>query len=235
MHHRGYAFNADASAPGILELLEPVRERGGVVLELGCGSGALTSHLVATGHRVIATDASPAMLALAEEAVPDAEELRRLTLPDDPLPACDAVVSLGHVLSYLPDEGAIEKGLVAAADALRPEGVLALDLLDFRYGDVLAGETTVGRVGDDWAIVTRLSRPEKGLYVREITTFVLAKDGSWRRDDERHQNVLVDTSRLPGLLAEHGVEARILDSFGQEDLPEGLVAVVGSRPDPPCR
>ena len=57
--------HGDACAPGILAKLRPVRERGGVVLELGCGSGALTRHLVAAGYRVIATEASPAMLALA--------------------------------------------------------------------------------------------------------------------------------------------------------------------------
>ena len=53
--------------PGILALLEPVRARGGLVLEVGCGSGLLTRHLVDAGHRVIATDASPAMVELAQE------------------------------------------------------------------------------------------------------------------------------------------------------------------------
>ena len=62
VHHLGFGFHAEACAPGILALLETVRERGGVVLELGCGSGLLTRHLVEAGHRVIATDASPAML-----------------------------------------------------------------------------------------------------------------------------------------------------------------------------
>jgi hypothetical protein len=36
VHHLGFGFNADATAPGILALLEPLR--GGRVLELGCGS-----------------------------------------------------------------------------------------------------------------------------------------------------------------------------------------------------
>ncbi len=58
VHHEGFGGHGDACAPGILGKLRPVRERGGVVLELGCGSGALTRHLVAAGHRVIATDAS---------------------------------------------------------------------------------------------------------------------------------------------------------------------------------
>ena len=45
IHHLGFGFHADACAPGILELLEPVRERSGLVLEVGCGSGLLTRYL----------------------------------------------------------------------------------------------------------------------------------------------------------------------------------------------
>jgi SAM-dependent methyltransferase len=229
VHHRGYGFHADACAPGILTLLEPVRERQGLVLELGCGSGALTHHLVEAGHRVVATDASPPMLELARAAVPGAKDLRLLKLPDDPLPECDAVVSVGHVLSYLPNERALEAALVAAANTLRAGGVLAIDLLDLRYGDDMSVDETRGRVGDDWAVVAKLSRPHERLYVREITTFIRNEDGTWRRDDERHENVLVETTRIPAFLAKHGLDARVAESFGEEELPRGLVTVVGSR------
>jgi SAM-dependent methyltransferase len=228
-HHRGYGFHADACAPGILALLEPVRARRGLVLELGCGGGALTRHLVDGGHRVVATDASPAMLELAREAVPGVEELRRLTLPDDSLPSCDAVVSVGHVLSYLPDEDAITAALTAAATALRPGGMLAIDLLDLRYGDELDGTESRSRVGEDWAVAVTLSRPEERLYVREITAFIRNENGSWRRDDERHENVLVETAGIPTLLAKHGLDVRVAESFGQEELPAGLVAIIGTR------
>src|SRR5215204_5885224 len=82
VHQLGFGFRADATAPGILALLEPVR--GGLVLELGCGSGLLTRYLVEAGHTVVA---SPAMLALARETAWGAE-VRQLVLPDDALPHC---------------------------------------------------------------------------------------------------------------------------------------------------
>ena len=63
VHARGFGQYADRCVPGILDHLAPVR--GGLVLELGCGAGALTRHLLAAGHRVIATDASAAMVELA--------------------------------------------------------------------------------------------------------------------------------------------------------------------------
>ena len=229
VHDLGFGFHADACAPSILALLKPIRDRGGLVLELGCGSGRLTRHLVEAGHRVVATDASPAMLELARDVAPGAEAIRRLVLPDDPLPDCDAIVSVGHVLSYLPDEASVEGALVAAAAALRPRGVFAIDLCDLRWGEALPAGESQGRVGDDWAVITRFTLPRANVFVREITTFVRDEDGAWRRDDERHENVLMDTSRLPALLARHGLEVRVSTSFGDEVLPKGLVAIVGRR------
>lgn len=229
VHHLGFGFHADGCAPGILTLLEPVLERGGLVVEVGCGSGLLTRYLVDAGHRVHATDASPAMLELARETAPGAEEIRLLVLPDDNLPECDAVVSIGHVLSYLPDEAALDRALLAAGRALRAGGVLALDLCDLRWGEARRGAPNFSRVEDEWAIVTRFDLPSPSRFVREIATFVRCDDGTWRRDDERHENVLVDTSRVPALLSTVGVAAEVRTSFGNEQLPEGLVVISGRR------
>lgn len=101
VHHLGFGFHAEACAPGILALLEPVLERSGLVVELGCGSAALTRHLLDAGHRVIATDASPAMLDLARQHAREAEDIRQVVLPDDPLPPADAI-GLGRPRPQLP-------------------------------------------------------------------------------------------------------------------------------------
>jgi SAM-dependent methyltransferase len=231
VHHLGFGSHADDCAPGVLELLRPVRRREGTVLELGCGPGPLTRHLLAAGHRVIASDASPAMLDLARRHLPDGQDVRLIVLPDDPLPAADAVVSVGHVLSYLPDEEAIHRALASAAAALRPGGVLAVDLCDLAYGQARRGAPPAVRRMDGWLIVTEFSQPSAGKFVREITTFLRNPDGTWRRDDERHENVLIDTSTIPALLAEHGVEAVVRPSFGPEELPVGIVTVIGQRAD----
>jgi hypothetical protein len=135
------------------------------------------------------------------------------------------------VFSYLSDEAAIERALAAAAEALRPGGVLALDLCDLRYGELRRDDPSSSRIADDWAIVTRFSLPRPNLFVREIAAFLRGEDGAWRRDDERHENVLVDTALVPALLAKHGVKARVSESFGDEKLPDGLVAIVGRKVD----
>lgn len=229
IHHEGFAFHADDVAPGIVALLEPVRQRRGLVLELGCGSGLLTRHLVDAGLRVLATDASPDMLALAAAHAAGAEGFERITMPDDPLPPADAVVAVGHPLSYLPDETALHRALIAAARSLRPGGMLAVDVCDLAYGVARAGVATHLWQGEGWFLANRSSVPAPDRFVRDMVTFVEEPDGRWRRDDEVHHNVLVDTSVLPALLAAEGVTARVGRSFGDEVLPEGLMTVTGTK------
>jgi SAM-dependent methyltransferase len=229
VHHLGFGFHADACAPGILRLLEPVLEARGTVLEIGCGSGLLTKYLVDAGHRVVATDASPAMLDLAREYAPGAAEIRPLVLASDPVPAADAIVGVGHALNYLPTAEAIERALANLAGALAPGGIFAVDLCDLEWAAVRRDQPSQGRAGPDWAIVTESSVPAPDRYVRQMAVFVRDADGTWHRDDERHDNVLVPTAEVPGLLAGHGVTAEIRDSFGEETLPQGLKAVVGRK------
>ena len=231
IHHEGFGFHAKAVAPGILKLLEPVRERGGLVLEIGCGSGLLTKYLVDAGHRVLATDASLAMLDLAREYVSGAEAIQQLRLPDDPVPTADAIVSVGHPLSYLDDTEQLDRSLTALAHALRPGGLLAFDICDYRWGEVRRDQPPQVWSGDDWVLITRTSVPDRGTYRREMTIFVRTVGELWRRDDELHDNILIDTSEIPALVAKNGVAAEVRSKFGDETLPTGLVAVVGHRTD----
>jgi SAM-dependent methyltransferase len=229
IHHLGFGFHADACAPGILALLEPVRARGGLVVELGCGSGLLTRYLVEAGHRVIATDASPAMLDVARDYAHGAVEVRQLVLPHDPIPEADAIVSIGHALNYLASADAIDRALKASANALRSEGLFAIDLCDLTYVEAQHVPDVKAWVEDDWALITQRSAPMPDRFIRQMATFTRNQDGSWRRDDERHDNILIDTGTVPALLAEHGVEARVGTAFGAEELPAGLHTVIGTR------
>jgi SAM-dependent methyltransferase len=230
VHHHGFGFHASACAPGVLRRLEPVLARNGLVLEIGCGSGLLTRHLVRAGHRVIATDASPAMLDIARDYLgAEAPELRRLALPADPLPEVDAIVGIGHPLSYLPDAAAIDRALSAIARALRRGGLLAVDICDLSWGTARRDAIGQGRIGPDWAIITEFSAPSPDRFVRDMTTFLPNGDGSWRRESEHHENTLIDTSRLPERLAALGITAEIRYAFGDETLPEGLHVLTGTR------
>jgi SAM-dependent methyltransferase len=229
VHHLGFGFHADRCAPGILAALAPIHDRQGVVLELGCGGGHLTRHLLDAGHRVIATDASPSMLAIARGNASEAERIEQIILPDDPLPEADAIVSVGHVLNYLADEVAILKALSLIALALSPGGILALDLQDLEWGNQYRSAPNQARVTDDWALISEFSVPEPARFIRRHISFVRGSDNTWRRDEEVHRNVLLDTNTIPKFLSEYEISARLGKAFGEEELPEGLVTIIGNK------
>lgn len=227
VHHSGYSQHVAATSPGILRLLrEAGLGAGASVLDVGCGSGLLARALLGAGYAVRGVDASPAMIALARMHAPGASfEVVRLPAA---LPAADAVVSTGHVLNYLDTREDIARALAAPARAVRSRGVLAIDLMTERFCDARDLREVHARVEDDWAIVTRFSRPAPFRFDRAITVFRRAGD-LWRRGDEHHRNVTFEAEDALAILRSHGVDARLRTAFGNETLPAGLVVLAGVR------
>ena len=96
----------------------------------------------------------------------------------------------------------------------------------------MSASATYSRVEDDWAIITRYSMPSRARFVRDISVFVRRDDGAWRRDDERHENVLIDTASVPVRLTGAGVDWAIAPSFGGEQLPAGMRVLIGRAQSP---
>jgi hypothetical protein len=76
---------------------------------------------------------------------------------------------------------------------------------------------------------TPTSRPAPDRFARQITVFIRNKDGSRRRDDERRDNVLIDTAQVPALLAAEHIEVTVTSAFGTEQLPAELAVLIGRR------
>jgi SAM-dependent methyltransferase/DNA-binding HxlR family transcriptional regulator len=111
-------FGASTPAKAVLGLLEPEW----VVADLGCGAGHVSSLVAPFVRQVIGVDAAPAMLAAAEDRVPDNVDLRQGTL--EALPIGDGDVDLALlvlVLHHVPDPA---RALAEAARILRPGGRL---------------------------------------------------------------------------------------------------------------
>lgn len=135
---RGYAdFVRDALGRepllrGALALFaESVRDRGGPVVDVGCGPGFITGHLRDLGLDVSGIDLSPAMVEIAREHRPDigfeAGSMTELALADGSVGGVVAFFSVIHV----PDEE-VPTALAYFHRVLRPGGVL---LVGFHLGD----------------------------------------------------------------------------------------------------
>ncbi len=243
VHHVGYGHHVERVHSAIVDLLRGAGVAAGArVLDVGCGSGLLARELVAAGFEVHGIDASPAMIDLAREYAPTAT-FEVLPLParaaaevrrdppisgDAGLPVADAIVSTGHVLNYLDSREEIAVALAQLARALLPSGVIAIELMTEAYCRARDAVPVHAKVEDDWAIVTRFSRPAPFRYDRDITTFRRV-DGQWRRSDEHHRNVTFEADEAVRILRENGIDAEVRSSFGKESLPAGLAVVAGTR------
>ncbi|MBM4373927.1 MAG: class I SAM-dependent methyltransferase [Deltaproteobacteria bacterium] len=116
----------------------------GLVLDIGCGSGALTAELIRSGREVVAQDASERMVALTERHLASlglaARAIRLGTVESlAERGAFDGVVAL-DVIEHIEDDRAALETMRAA---LRPDGrlVLSVPALPWLYGpkDVAVG------------------------------------------------------------------------------------------------
>jgi SAM-dependent methyltransferase len=235
VHHVGYSHHAEQTGPGVVTLLrEGGLAPGASVLDIGCGSGLLARQLRAAGFTVRGVDASPAMIELARDYEPDAK-FDVVSLPTGlqvggagALPESDAVVSTGHVLNYLDTRAQIAQALSELARAVRPGGLLAIDLMTEAFCDRRGLGQVHAKVQDDWVIVTRFSRPEPYRFDRATTVF-RREGGAWRRSDEYHRNVTFDIEEALRVLRHNGLVARLRASFGTEELPAGLAVLAAER------
>jgi SAM-dependent methyltransferase len=134
VHDAGFLGFANRAAPGVLQLLRRHCRPGARVVEIGCGSGGLTQHLVRAGYRMLGVDVAPAMIRLARHRVPGAE-FRVASYHDFALPPCAAVVAVGECLNYLAagrsrHEAALGHFFRRAGAALPPGGLLLFDFLE---------------------------------------------------------------------------------------------------------
>ncbi|MCU1384571.1 MAG: Methyltransferase type 11 [Acidobacteria bacterium] len=116
---RNARFVSDLGA-GVFALLAP--QPGERVLDLGCGDGALTEKLVASGCRVTAVDSSAKQIGAARARGLDARRARAETLPFQE--EFDAVFS-NAVLHWIPDARAV---IACVHRALKPGGRFVAEL-----------------------------------------------------------------------------------------------------------
>jgi SAM-dependent methyltransferase len=149
-YERNARFVSDLGAP-LLALLDP--QPGEVILDLGCGDGALTEKLVASGATVVGVDTSPEFVAAARARGLDVHlgDGNRLTFDD----AFDAVFS-NAALHWMHDHPAVLAGVFRA---LRPGG---------RFVAEFGGHGNVAAIGV--ALGAVLAR--RGIAVTEVSPWI---------------------------------------------------------------
>ncbi len=172
-----------AAAPVVERLLLSRVPRGASVLDACCGTGQFTSTIHGLGYDVAGIDSSENMLAFARANAPGVPftltDVRDFSLDR----RFDAAYSVYESLNHIPDMAGLARAFDCLHRHLRPRAPFLFDLnRDEAY--ILYWNNTDAVVESDRAFITRSSYDdEKRIAVCDITTFDLASEDAWRRED----------------------------------------------------
>jgi SAM-dependent methyltransferase len=208
IHDAGYAEPALRGARRLVAELERRGIRGGVVVDLGCGSGVSSRLLSDAGYDVLGVDPSPAMLELARERAPDAR-FEEGCGADAELPRCIAVAAFGEPLNYVTaeDEDELDTVFDRVHAALAPGGLFALDLAG-PGRDPPDQPIRNWTAEDDWAVM--VERIRSGRLVRRRIIVFREGPGGWSRTEEEHLQRLHPVPEVLARLRGAGFAARSL-------------------------
>jgi SAM-dependent methyltransferase len=231
IHDAGFTSLAELAADRLIEELHRL-SKGGLVVELGCGSGVAAAHIDAAGFDVVGIDVSPAMLALAGARAPRATFVEESFVSAE-VPPCDAVLAAGEVFNSLDDKAntpkAIERVFGRVFKALWPGGVFLFDVAG--PGRIAGGgPVTTTWVGEDCAVVsTAVEDAKRAVLTRSITT-LRKVGGRIRTGEEVHTQRLIPAARVLELLRKAGFKARTLQGYDGERFAPGHSVFIARRP-----
>ena len=210
------------------DILKEHKITEGILLDLGCGTGAMTRRFAKKGFDMIGVDASAEMLDMARDAEPardtNATENSIGDADDNPdkksilylqqdmrsfelYGTVAAVVSVCDSLNYILTEEDLLQVFRLVNNYLDPGGLFAFDMTTpYQYENVL-GENSFCESRDEAAFLWENDYdPESRINEYDLTLFVRDEDERYRRFVETHYQRAWDPEEVIQLLEESGLE-----------------------------
>lgn len=158
-----------------------------LVLDLACGTGALSEQLLSRGYDVIGVDASDAMLNIARQKCPSAllllQDMREFELYG----TVDAIVCMLDSVNYLTEDGDLDRLFHLCNNYLNPNGLLLFDInTEYKFRHVLANQTYSYETDGIFYVWENDYDEATALCDFYLTFFCEKADGSYERFDEVH-------------------------------------------------
>lgn len=215
IHHEGYGDLARNAGRFLVGQLRNARISGGLVVDLGCGSGILARHLLECGFDVLGVDPSAAMGLIAKRVAPAARFVRQRA-EHVALPRCVAVIAAGEALTYVDTRvepiAHLRRHIRRISRALERGGLFIFDAIVADAARPMTYRTW--RAGPDWTVLADVSEDVSGHVVcRNITSFTRA-GSTYRRSNAEHRVAVYARDAVLTDLRAQGFTARTLRGYG---------------------
>mgnify|MGYP004449145533 CR=1 FL=1 len=181
----------------------------GIVLDLGCGTGAMTRRL-ASHYDMIGIDNAMDMLQIAMEQEDEGSQI--LYLMQDMREfelygTVRAVVSVCDCLNYVTEPDDLLQVFQLVNNYLDPGGIFIFDVnTPYKYKEVI-GDRTIAEERDDCAFIWQNTYYEEDkINEYAVTMFVEEEDGLYRRYSEIHEQRSYSIEELQTLIMSSGME-----------------------------
>lgn len=194
-----------------------------LLLDLACGTGSLSIALSALGYEVIAADASPQMLSIAQQKAFDAEVqilfLNQRMESLDLYGTIDACVCALDSLNHLTDPRALRRALSRVSLFLAPGGVFVFDMnTPYKHRQLLGDNCYVYEEGDT-VCVWRNKTDEALLTEITLDFFTRKIDGCYTRTGESFCERGYTVEQVMDMLTDCGLTLTALYADDSFDAP----------------
>ena len=194
-----------------------------LLLDLACGTGSLSIALSQLGYDVIAADASPQMLSIAQQKAYDAGEqilfLNQRMETLDLYGTIDACVCALDSLNHLTDPRALRRALSRVALFLAPGGVFVFDMnTPYKHRVLLADNCYVYEDTDTMCVWPNKTNTDL-LTEISLDFFTRQADGRYARTDERFSERSYTVRQISDMLSGVGLTLLALYADDSFDAP----------------
>ncbi|MFH1086313.1 MAG: class I SAM-dependent methyltransferase [Chloroflexota bacterium] len=196
-------------APYLERLLKRHPVAGREMVELACGTGTVAIALARAGWRVLAVDASAAMLAQAQAKLGEdpldigwsQQDMRRLRVPAP----VHLVTCLYDSMNYMLSDEDLLTVFASVRAALRPGGLFLFDMNTVFAMRALWNDETYFTDGDDLAVVFKSRYDERAQRTTVRVTCFQRVDALYRKIAEEHTEQAYPPEHVATLLTDVGL------------------------------
>lgn len=159
------------------------------LLDVGCGTGALSNIFAQLGFKVVGVDSSPAMLNIAwQHLQPNMQFLQQNIVDLNLQQHYNVIISTCDVFNYLTTENELHSALQSIKQHLAPEGLFLFDISSQYKLQNLLGNNNFAEVSDDVSYIwDNYYDEQSSLLTMKLTFFMPYENtGLYYRGSEEH-------------------------------------------------